>query len=134
MLHVARLALVVVFDNHEVVYVRRLHQGVATLERHGDSGRYLVAGRDVGNVNIRQGIVDDQSMLIDRPWHNLRIVIFEQFAHDEIARLFHCNDSLFLGEQLTDQIQTVLRAHRDQDLIRKCLDASTRQDLGSNLL
>ena len=127
------LCLVVVLDDDEVGLLGALEEPLAPLEGERRRGRALVRGRDEGVVERRQR-VDDDAVAVDRHRRELRPAQREAVARVRVAGLLEADPGRAVEQRLGEQVERVLRADREQDLVGEREDAARRQQPGPDLL
>ena len=128
------LALVVVLDQHKVGFLGHLQQGVATLDRHGDGGRALVAGRHIDVVAAIQRIVHLQAAFVDGQIDDAFAAAAENVAGVRVARRLQTDRRVAADQQIGQQVERLLGADSDDDFLVAGPYASTRQHPRANLL
>ncbi len=84
---------------------------------------------------IAQRIVHDDAVLVDRLVQDARSLgLRTQLMHAGIAGFFDRDRCAAVDEELGDQMQRLLRAGGDQDLVRLGMNAAPRQHLGADFL
>src|SRR5450759_836455 len=127
---IAQLAVRVVFDNRNAILVRQQHQFVATRLRQGGSGGVLEVWQYVHELGARTQRLLQQvgakAVLVDRNGHIFRAIHVESLQRAEIRRRFHQHAISPIDKQLADQVEGLLRAGSDQDVLHLHLDPVAR--------
>jgi hypothetical protein len=128
------LALVVVFDDDEVVARSTGKQLLPPRQRHGDGGRALVAWRRVHHPTPRQAGTENEPLRVhaQRP-HVLRAQR-EVVARVGVARVLDAHGRRSIDQQRSEQEDRLLRTTGDQDLVTLGPDAARRQQAAMDLL
>ncbi len=134
LVHIVCLELVIILDDDDVMLGGPLEDFHAPFQRHGDGRRKLVAGCGEDDVAGIEGVGRHQSLFIDRQQRDMRRAQVEDVAHVRIAWLLHAGPRLGPNQQGGQEIERVLRAERDEDLIVIRHDAAARQDAAADLL
>ena len=116
------------------MFCGRRHQRPATLARHGHRGRYLVAWRDVDPVATCKPAIDTQPVFIDALRSDPGIAILEQPPQPKVSGFLDPDRRGPIRQQLTDNVEAVLRAERDEYFVRTRLDTTTGEKFGTNLM
>ncbi len=131
---VVELALVVVLDDDDVTGLRSREERQATIDRHRDGRRALVAGRHVDGAAAGQRRADDQPAVVDRQRHDASRVHPEDVARVRIAGILDADRRLGRQQQAGQQKRRMLRPGRQQDVVPLCPDAARRQQPGLDLV
>src|ERR1017187_1156508 len=127
---IAQLAVRVIFDNRNAILVRQQHQFAAPPLRQGGSGRVLKVGQHVHELGAETQRLFEQvgaeTVFVDRDGNIFRAVHVESLQRAEISRRFHQHAISGIDKQLADQVERLLRAGSDQDVLHLRLDPVAR--------
>ena len=123
---IAELAVVIVLDDPGVALIGGGEQLGAARQAHLDAGRMLVRRRDEGQPEVRreaQPGLDRDALRVDRHWHHARAAGDETVARADRAGVFEPDRIAGIDQHAADQVEGLLRAVDDEDLLGVAGDA-----------
>ena len=127
------LALVVVLDDQEIVLRGAREDLVAARPGHHHHRGAMRARCQQRQIEpLPRG--DPRTFLVDRQRHALRAGHLEDEARIRVARHLAAHALARPRQKLREQVEPLLRAERDQDLLGPRIDAALGQDAGADLL
>src|SRR3546814_14603359 len=108
-----------------------LQKAAAALQRHGHGRRILMARRHVDVVAAIDLFVEDQAARIDRQRRHVAGLHLKDVAGVGIARVLESDAGVAAYQEARQQIERVLCADRNQDLVRRRAYAAAREGPGA---
>ena len=93
-----------------------------------------MAGGDVNKLALVEARIDHETLLVQGLVYKGGSPALQQHAHPRITRLLDRYRHGRVHQQFTDQVECLLGAHGDQNLVRGCLYAAPWQNFLANLV
>ena len=134
---VAQLAVGIVFDDGQVQLGGTLDQRDAAFQAERAAGGVLEVGQRVEEARAagqlgRDGL-GDQAAVIGEHRHVLGLVQAERLQRAQVAGVFDQDLAVLVDQHLAQQVQRLLRAGHDQDLVGRHVGAGAGQVFGDPL-
>jgi len=121
---VAVLGVVVILDDRDVVPLGDRQQLATSSERHRHTGGRLVRRSRVDDPGLDRQQVDAQTVVVDGDRHDGGTGRQAEPPHRGVARVFHSDHITVPGEQPDDEIDCLLGASGDHDLVGVGVDGA----------
>ena len=118
-----QIAVGVVFEDRDLILGDEFHHFLAAFEGHAAAGRVLVVRNDVDEFDIRGGFqiffqfFRNDAVIIGRDFDVSWLFEIKGTDSAEVGRAFTENDVVFVQEDTTGNVKTLLRAGDDHDVL-----------------
>ena len=121
---IAQFAVRIIFEYRQVVFVNYFHEFLTAFHGPGTAGRVLEVRNYIDKFAVRSGGQDfiqlfrNQTTVIGRNLNKFRLVSVECVQSAKVGRAFAQNNVAGIQEQLACEVQALLRAGGNQNVIR----------------
>jgi hypothetical protein len=130
-----KFAIIVVFDNYSATAPGKLDERVATVPGRGHPKRKLMRGTDADHTRVGWEPFDNNPLGIDFDGDNSCAGRDKGHAHRRVAGILYRNDSFVgLDQDPCEQIERLLGAGGDDDVVRAADDGARKRDVPRNRL
>ena len=129
---IAKGAVVIVLDNHGAQLARAFQQRVAARHAHRHAERELLRRRGIDQFCTIGYLLHHHAVLVHLDADHVHAQAGKQLARHRIAGLFHRHRVARFQQGLRQQRQCLLRAIRDQDLLRRAPDAAAERGVAGD--
>ena len=119
---------VVVFDDGDVVVLGEVQQLTAPRHAHGHARRRLMRGSRVHHACFGRNLRDNDAVGVDWHWHDLGPGCRKEPCGRRIPTVFDRNNLARSDKETSDEIDALLGASGDDDLIGSCFDGARSAD------
>ena len=119
----AQVAVGVVLDRGDLILVDDLHELLAALKRHRAAGGILEVGDDVDELDVfgrgkhAVQLFHDHAVLVGGHLDKVGLILLEGVDRAEIGGAFQHDDVAGVEKQLADEVETLLAAGRQDQMI-----------------
>ena len=141
---VAQAAIGVILHHHEAVLVRQFDEALATRGHHGDAAGVLEVRNGVEELEARIAFADARKLLfqqihahalvIEGDAADIRLVGRERLQRAEVGGAFGQHDVARIDERLGDEVERLLRARGDHDVLRLGAHADVAHEVAEHAL
>ena len=121
---IAQLAIGVILNNGQVVLINNFHKCFTALHGPGTAGGVLEVRNYIDEFAVGSGcqnlvqLFGNQAAVIGGNFHKFRLVSVEGVQSAQVGRAFAEHNVAGVQEQLTNEVQALLGASGNQDIIR----------------
>ena len=121
---ITQLAIRIILQYRQVVFINNFHEFLAAFQRPGAAGRVLEVRDYIDELAVRGGFQNfvqlfrNQAAVVSRNLNEVRLISIEGIQCAEVGRAFAENNIAGIQEQLACEVQALLRAGSNQNVIR----------------